>query len=753
MKCRDRYSDLINFITALWWVSVTSISLSSGSFAQEYVWDQFFCDSHIQALTTENDLIWIGLYRNGIVKYNYVTSEKEYFNSSNLPITLAWIQDIIIDKNGFKWIASNGVVKYDGNTWLKYTPDNSGLMSDQVYALAIDALNNLWIGTYYGGLTKFDGQNWITYNKNNSQLPSNDILSIDIDSLQNIWLGTNNGLVKFNQDSIIVFNTSNSGLSHNRINSIKIDQTGVLWIGLQNNATSGLCSFDGSVWQSYPASYIKSNSVQIIHIDDKNVKWFGNLEGVTSFDGLIWKNYNNSNSGLKSQNIKAITSDKNNRTWIGSADITLSILKIGGLNSFDGQNWETHNVSNSGLSHNRLTAIAVDTNSSNIWVGTLSGDLVKFSGVHWNKITLPENRDGYNLSAPVIMNAIVVDKYHSVWIGAWFDGLYKIVGTTIQKYSAATSPLKSNTIYDLCLEDNLLWIANESNLITLNINNGNWIIYNTENFGLPFCFIKAITIDKLGIKWVATSVGLIKYDGTQWSLFNTNNSPLPTNTLTAISTDKDNNVWIGTEYHGVVRYNGDQWILYNVLNSDLASNAIKKIKTDYNNNVWIASLLDFNSGIGGINRYHDGQWEKFTYQNSGISDVDITDIAFDTYGKKWITSEHGGLIVYNLGDTLKPDTSGNIIPIKLPEEFSLHQNYPNPFNSNTLIGYSVPKQEMIEIMIFDVLGREIIKLVDEVKEAGEYQLEINAEKFTSGIYLYRMVASQFSQTKKMVLIK
>ncbi len=89
----------------------------------------------------------------------------------------------------------------------------------------------------------------------------------------------------------------------------------------------------------------------------------------------------------------------------------------------------------------------------------------------------------------------------------------------------------------------------------------------------------------------------------------------------------------------------------------------------------------------------------------------------------------------------------------IPTEFELVQNYPNPFNPTTNIKYAVSESGLVSIMVYDLIGREVATLVNEVKSPGYYEVEFNAENFASGIYLYRMFVSDFVQVKKMSLLK
>ncbi|HAY33605.1 MAG TPA: T9SS type A sorting domain-containing protein [Ignavibacteria bacterium] len=87
-------------------------------------------------------------------------------------------------------------------------------------------------------------------------------------------------------------------------------------------------------------------------------------------------------------------------------------------------------------------------------------------------------------------------------------------------------------------------------------------------------------------------------------------------------------------------------------------------------------------------------------------------------------------------------------------EYSLSQNYPNPFNPLTKINFALPEDGKVNLVIYDMLGREVMKLVNnELKTAGKYSVEFNGVNFASGVYFYRLEANKFVQTKRMVLIK
>lgn len=88
-----------------------------------------------------------------------------------------------------------------------------------------------------------------------------------------------------------------------------------------------------------------------------------------------------------------------------------------------------------------------------------------------------------------------------------------------------------------------------------------------------------------------------------------------------------------------------------------------------------------------------------------------------------------------------------------PNIIELSQNYPNPFNPSTIINYEIPSESKVSLKIYDILGREITTLVNEVKMPGKYEIEFNASDFSGGVYFYKLNAGEFSKIKKMIILK
>jgi hypothetical protein len=133
--------------------------------------------------------------------------------------------------------------------------------------------------------------------------------------------------------------------------------------------------------------------------------------------------------------------------------------------------------------------------------------------------------------------------------------------------------------------------------------------------------------------------------------------------------------------------------------------------------------------------------------NNGLTDTSITKLAVND---NFIFAATGSGVWRRSTDVIvkTPGVNNNT-----PCRFALHQNYPNPFNPATTINYELPVTNYVKLSVYDILGREITVLVNEQQQAGEYKVEWDASNYPSGVYFCKLITNEYSETKKMVLIK
>ncbi len=125
-------------------------------------------------------------------------------------------------------------------------------------------------------------------------------------------------------------------------------------------------------------------------------------------------------------------------------------------------------------------------------------------------------------------------------------------------------------------------------------------------------------------------------------------------------------------------------------------------------------------------------------------------MAIDKKGNVYLAGKSNSAYATVKFSEIITNISGNNIQ---PTEYKLEQNYPNPFNPTTNIKFEIKSSSLVKLTIIDALGQTIETLVNEQLQPGTYQLTLDGNNYTSGVYFYRLVADDFVETKKMLLVK
>ncbi len=186
---------------------------------------------------------------------------------------------------------------------------------------------------------------------------------------------------------------------------------------------------------------------------------------------------------------------------------------------------------------------------------------------------------------------------------------------------------------------------------------------------------------------------------------------------------------------------------HNISNDGLNFTRVVDIVSDMSHS-WIGNFMIKDSselrfyGSGMMIWYssstNGGVWSDFINTNIGGGDPSVLKLSDTNY-----------LMVYT-GPPYPTSVSGNTENVS---GYYLYQNYPNPFNPNTIINYELGITNFVTLKVYDVLGNEIETLVNESKPAGRYSVEWNAANYPSGIYFYELNTGDFSEVKKMTLLK
>lgn len=199
--------------------------------------------------------------------------------------------------------------------------------------------------------------------------------------------------------------------------------------------------------------------------------------------------------------------------------------------------------------------------------------------------------------------------------------------------------------------------------------------------------------------------------------------------------------------------------------SDESGKSIQLYLTNKNGIVELAQLPPVPpSGVFDV-RYNTGNFIESTDKNQ-IIQINSTNrpVKFkisNLDGKKFRIKDNVDGSILNMEVTENQEITINpaldnftiINESQIPQSYELSQNYPNPFNPSTKIKYQLPKEGKVKIIIYNVLGKEVFTLVNSVQQAGRYEINFNAADLSSGVYFYRLESGNFTDLKRMILLK
>ncbi|UPQ79839.1 fibronectin type III domain-containing protein [Flavobacterium azooxidireducens] len=276
------------------------------------------------------------------------------YNTSNSGIASNYVGDLKVDANGLLWIASfSGVSTFNGTTFTNYNTGNSGIVSNSILKIQIDGLNRKWMATQSNGISRLNGSTWTNYTTANSGLPNNAINDIAVDGLNNLWVATNSGLSKFNGTTW----TTYSSLTN--INSVATDSNNGVWVSTGNL----LYKFNGTDFD------IITDGVQKILRIANNIIYIDSFDALMTYTtaGTFLNLYFQNTSCLAGYQLNALDVDSSNKAWIA--------FQGEGLQNFTDCISYT---SNSGLPDNYISAVRTQSNGT-IWAGTLQLGLTKMT--------------------------------------------------------------------------------------------------------------------------------------------------------------------------------------------------------------------------------------------------------------------------------------------------------------------------------------------------------------------------------------
>ncbi len=720
--------------------------------------------------------IWIAVISvtwgdGGLVNYNPNTNVWRYWGygttANNWPPLIPFLINVSIQvkPNGgyLVWAGYESiVVVFDSDTQLFTQLPNNGNPGDVLKLPGhdcVDELQNLWaIRIASPGIYSLDYKtqsgSWVTP----IQPPVTNLIN-------DIWsfkaYGNGNALLIDGNSNVWQFNGAawqslgiwrQGGFSY----GIDIDSIGNIWV----TGIGGAAKRDAQTgnWQRHRVT----NSSQIdywvndISIDDQGNVWMtGNAGpgagGFQKFDGTRWTGYNNANYGLgypfpfQTDNTEVIYYRPSNGQIIVNP-------MFGYLHSWNGSSYTSLNYP-----HDRSEGVVEDS-QNRLWSLGEYYNLKYYNDATNSWTSVPFDGWGYKIAKDPTRPG-------TIWASSGFQALRTDGSYGFTRYNTDFPELdpQSDLLTTVAADLNgIAWVGSNKGLIKLNTNNGTYQFYSPSNSQIPGDNISPLLVAPDGRLWFAnfqstttSTYGLCWFDGTNFGIIpQQQTGGLPHAQIYDIEMKNIQNgyeLWISCASRGIAVLTVTGTIIPVELSSFSASVNGNNVTLN-----WSTATETNNSGFYIersviSNEVRNLFWESIGFVNGTGTTTEIQSYSFTD------NNISSGNYLYRLKQidfdgTFEYSNEVEVV-INVPDKFELSQNYPNPFNPSTKISWQSPVGSWQTLKIFDILGNEVATLVNEQKPAGSYNVTFDASTLPSGIYMYKLQAGSFIETKKMILLK
>ena len=674
----------------------------------------------------------------------------------------------------------SGGVYLSTNNGTSWSALNAGMTNDSVLSFAIIG-TNLFAGTSGGGvfLSTDNGTSW---NAVNNGLTNLNIMSFAV-SGSNLFAGTNGGGVFLSTNNGVNWTTVSRSITmkFSRVNALVVSDTN-LFAG--TSAGVFLSGNNGASWTPINTGLPSTNLTDVTALAVSGTNLFAGTQDsgiyLSTNNGTSWTAVN---AGLPSYIVSSLEVSPNGAggtNLFAAISPDLDNFNPGGgvfLSTNNGTSWS---AVNSGLTNNVVQAFALS--GMNLFAGTEDGVFLSTNnGASWTSVNAgltgsevlsiavsPTGAGGTNLFASTFSSVFLSTDSGTSWTSVnsgltsyvvnslAFNGTDLFAGTHVGVYLSTNNETSWNIVFPLIGVEfvavspngtggtNLLAAADygEGGLCLSTDNGADWVsrLYPMQTFssfavsptgtGGSNLFVGGNDVflsTNYGISWTKADSGLPNFQ-----------------VLSMAVNSEGTDLYAGTDGGGVYlsTNDGTSWV---AVNSGLTNTHVYAL------------------AVSGTNLFAGTGDGVFLSTNNGTSwspvNTDLTCnyvyslaingpnlLAGTAYGGVWSRplSQMSTGVKGSRGD--------------FPAGFSLSQNYPNPFNPSTMINYQLPTDGHVTLVVSDVLGREVRTLVNEVKNAGSYEVKFDASSLASGIYFYRVNITgkngkNFVSTKKMLLMK
>lgn len=707
----------------------------------------------------------------------YIESQNKWINYSNVDYRVmgnsagsSRIKDIIKDTSGILWLGTwRGLIKFNpsvGGSSIEFRgPANSPHPGGKTTNLALAPDGTIWMSVDYvswgnGGLLNYNPYTnmwryWGYGISNNNWPPS--VFYTEKVSVQRkqtsgylVWVQSGTTFIMFDSDTQLftVLPGGSPGtialipgqdcidelnnfwaIRRQTVNTYRLDyrtQSGN-WVTPPQPPVGNLL---GDIW-----AFTAYGNGMVLLVDQNSVVW--NYNGTAWHSLGAWKD--------EAAYTYDVEIDQNGNVW---ASGTGGAAK---RNSQTGQ-WQRLRITNSSQIDYFVRDISID-NSGNIWMsgnaGPGYGGFQLFDGERWTGFNNYTYGLGYNFPFPSDNVDAIFSRPSNgnVIINPMFNGLHAWNGNN---YFSLNYP-ESKSIGIVEDSQNRLWSLGEYYSLKY-FSNNTWVSVQFDGWGNRICR----DLSRAGTIWASSGFQLLRTDGTY--RFTRYNSDFPeldpqSDLLTTVASDVNGIAWVGSN-KGLFKVNAESgsYQFFSPSNSQIPGDNIFPFVVSPDGRLWFSNFGSSSNFTYGLCWYDGSNFGIFPQNDTILPHAQIKDIEVKSINngyELWISCLSRGIAVLKVITSV----SGVAQESGSPSGFRLFQNYPNPFNPVTHIEFSLDEPGDISLKVYNISGEEVKVLLKGYHMAGIYKVDFDGSGYSSGIYFYRLETGEFTQTRKMILIK
>jgi photosystem II stability/assembly factor-like uncharacterized protein len=586
----------------------------------------------------------------------------------------------------------------NGDTWSQSDNELSGKV---INSLLTTSNNDIFAATNDDGIfhSSDGGETWLQKNNGLTELNSTHILSLESNSNGEIFAGTENGVYRSSDNANNWTRASQGMVNLTPVHSLEINAEGTIFAGTRQRQIYRSTD-NGNSWERL------QEGITISLINDITIAIDNNVYAATRSDGIFRSSNNGDswtevNKGIGATSVLTIAFNANQDIFVAtevrgifrSTDAGVSWTQINQnlLNSAGRAGWVHDFVFNS--AGDVFVAISPIPNAGGFSAGVFRSSN---KGEEW--IDVNNGLTGGCLALTINSNDIL--------FAATRDAVFRSTDNG-ENWTEVNTGLPSDDVivFSLNSSGDLFAGTDGSGVFRSTDNGDNWIEINN---GLTDDEILSMAVNSAGVIFAGTTGGIFRSsdNGENWSKI-TEGFPSNFVDINGIAINSQDHVY------AVTPGGTDMGVFVSTNNGDN----------------WVSISAGLPVGIFG--------------QTSSVFSV-----ALNSQDEIFIGTDGAGVYKGDPAITSVESAANSLI-----KDYELAQNYPNPFNPFTTIRFSIPEESFVKLKIYNLLGQEVAALINGVEEAGEKVKVFDASGLPSGVYIYKITAGKFTDSKKMILIK